>query len=322
MRCSTTGPGDCSPYSPNSRLFLNALYIDVGNDARISAWRDSPAVRDAIARLRGGDIVDYAAVAGLKWRGAARGVRGLQGRSARAAAQDFDGISRRARAAAVAVRLLRGAAAQIQQAVVGMAGGMAAARRCQMRVLRRGRRGRDRIRRIRAMDRRPAARAPARRARAPARHEGRALSRRRRRRAVRRLRCLERAGGDFAPSRVGAPPDPLNTAGQNWGLAGFNAAGLEMQSFEPYPRDAAGLDAPCRRDPARSCAGPEAALSGAARVRRARRRLCADAVRGAAGGDRAGKRGASLRGDRRGPRHRAGRISRDRWPIGASGRTR
>ena len=28
---------------------------------------------------------------------------------------------------------------------------------------------------------------------------------------------------------VGAPPDPLNTAGQDWGLAGFNAAGLEIQ---------------------------------------------------------------------------------------------
>jgi len=33
---------------------------------------------------------------------------------------------------------------------------------------------------------------------------------------------------------VGAPPDPLMPAGQNWGLAGFNAAGLELTSFEPY----------------------------------------------------------------------------------------
>ncbi|NPU09383.1 4-alpha-glucanotransferase [Bradyrhizobium sp. 83002] len=33
---------------------------------------------------------------------------------------------------------------------------------------------------------------------------------------------------------VGAPPDPLNTVGQNWGLAGFNAPGLELKNFEPF----------------------------------------------------------------------------------------
>ena len=35
---------------------------------------------------------------------------------------------------------------------------------------------------------------------------------------------------------VGAPPDVLNTAGQNWGLAGFNPAGLEDRQFKPFRR--------------------------------------------------------------------------------------
>lgn len=33
---------------------------------------------------------------------------------------------------------------------------------------------------------------------------------------------------------VGAPPDLLNTAGQDWGLAGFNPVGLERRAFEPF----------------------------------------------------------------------------------------
>ena len=40
----------------------------------------------------------------------------------------------------------------------------------------------------------------------------------------------------LAGMAVGAPPDALNTAGQNWGLAGFNPAGLEEQLFEPFRR--------------------------------------------------------------------------------------
>src|SRR3954449_3567926 len=33
---------------------------------------------------------------------------------------------------------------------------------------------------------------------------------------------------------VGAPPDVLNTAGQDWGLAGCNTAGLEAKWFQPF----------------------------------------------------------------------------------------
>lgn len=33
---------------------------------------------------------------------------------------------------------------------------------------------------------------------------------------------------------VGAPPDVMNTGGQNWGLAGFNPVGLEADEFRPF----------------------------------------------------------------------------------------
>ena len=58
-------PGDCSPYSPNSRLFLNALYIDVEKVPGFQRGQENSA---GLAKLRQGDIVDYVAVAGLKWR--------------------------------------------------------------------------------------------------------------------------------------------------------------------------------------------------------------------------------------------------------------
>ncbi|MGB3867324.1 MAG: 4-alpha-glucanotransferase, partial [Xanthobacteraceae bacterium] len=60
-------PGDCSPYAPNSRLFLNPLYIDV------EAMPECPAMfavehRAALQRARDSALVDYATVADLKWR--------------------------------------------------------------------------------------------------------------------------------------------------------------------------------------------------------------------------------------------------------------
>src|ERR1700738_4324860 len=58
-------PGDCSPYSPNSRLFLNALYIDV---EKLPEFRLDPETKTALTRVRAFDVVDYVAVAGLKWQ--------------------------------------------------------------------------------------------------------------------------------------------------------------------------------------------------------------------------------------------------------------
>src|SRR4029079_13446182 len=58
-------PGDCSPYSPNSRLFLNALYVSVET---IPEFRIDAETSHALARVREGEMIDYVAVAGLKWR--------------------------------------------------------------------------------------------------------------------------------------------------------------------------------------------------------------------------------------------------------------
>src|SRR5262245_20870418 len=60
-------PADCSPYSPNSRLFLNPLYIDVEAIPEFSADLVPDAAATA-ARLREGDRVPYADMAALKWR--------------------------------------------------------------------------------------------------------------------------------------------------------------------------------------------------------------------------------------------------------------
>ncbi|SFI21982.1 4-alpha-glucanotransferase [Bradyrhizobium sp. cf659] len=59
-------PADCSPYSPNSRLFLNPLYIDVEAIPEFAADLVPDAAATA-ARLREGDRVPYADMAALKW---------------------------------------------------------------------------------------------------------------------------------------------------------------------------------------------------------------------------------------------------------------
>jgi 4-alpha-glucanotransferase len=56
-------PADCSPYSPNSRLFLNALYIDVEKAPGYQGGID----RAELKAVRQSEHVDYKNVAALKW---------------------------------------------------------------------------------------------------------------------------------------------------------------------------------------------------------------------------------------------------------------
>ncbi len=226
-------PADCSPYSPNSRLFLNALYIDV---EQIPGFQPGALAESAgaIARLRAGDIVDYKGVAELKWRALRAAFETFRAYPAAGRSQDFDAF--RAERAPLLSRfacfeVLRHKfnkpwwewpeqwrqpnAAQCTELRQGPdAAEVEFVEFVQWAADRQLRACRDLAGKL----------------------------------GMKVGLYLDVAVGvqsdgfdawneQTAISRhlaVGAPPDPLNLAGQNWGLAGFNAAGLELQSFEPY----------------------------------------------------------------------------------------
>jgi 4-alpha-glucanotransferase len=226
-------PSDCSPYSPNSRLFLNALYIDVEKLPEFSPKMLADD-DDILLRLRQSDVVDYATLAELKWR------------ALRSAFKAFKaGAKPRRRVAFAKFRAERGAILS---------------RFACFEVLRH--------RFSRPWWEWPAEWQQPDDAKSAALHAGPDRSEiefvkfvqwcaDQQLRSCRDLAArlgmkvglyLDVAVGvqadgfdawqeQVAISRhlaVGAPPDPLNTAGQNWGLAGFNAAGLEVRAFEPF----------------------------------------------------------------------------------------
>ncbi|MFC0240076.1 4-alpha-glucanotransferase [Rhodopseudomonas telluris] len=226
-------PGDCSPYSPNSRLFLNPLYIDVAQLPEFEL-ADLPGAEQAAALLRDAELIDYHAVADLKWRAlrsAYERFRTAPDPSRRAAFEAF----RRERAPLLTrfacFEALRHKFAkpwwewptEWQQPDDA-----------RFEQLREGPDGAeiefveyvqwcadDQLRACRDL--------------AASRGMDVGL-------------YLDVAVGvqsdgfdawneQLAISRhlsVGAPPDQLNSAGQNWGLAGFNAAGLELTGFAPF----------------------------------------------------------------------------------------
>ncbi|WP_426613991.1 4-alpha-glucanotransferase [Bradyrhizobium sp. McL0616] len=226
-------PGDCSPYSPNSRLFLNPLYIDVEAIPEFSADL-VPAAAVTAARLRAGDRVPYVEMAALKWLGLRAAFDGFVKSASAVRRNQFDAFR-----ADRAPLLSRFACFEVlrhrftgpwwewppewQQPEAAKCAGL--------------RNGRDKhdVEFVEFVQWTADSQLSA--AKELASQLG-----------MRVGLYLDVAVGvqsngfdawneQTAISRhlaVGAPPDVLNTVGQDWGLAGFNAGGLEAQSFVPF----------------------------------------------------------------------------------------
>jgi 4-alpha-glucanotransferase len=224
-------PGDCSPYAPNSRLFLNPLYVDV---EKLPGFQRAIESKGAVAGLRANETVDYAAVAELKWRALRFAFDTFKASPKGERKQDFEKFC-----AERAPLLSRFACFEVLRHKFGKPWWewpeewrQPDEPKCAS--LRRGNDATE-IEFVEfvqwAADR-----------------QLQACKELAERLGMKVGLYLDVAVGvqcdgfdawneQSAISRhlsVGAPPDPLNTAGQNWGLAGFNAAGLELQSFEPY----------------------------------------------------------------------------------------
>jgi len=223
-------PTDCSPYSPNSRLFLNALYIDV---EAIPEYR-APADRETIARLRQTSMVDYAGVAELKWRALRAAFENFRTKASAARRQELEKF----RAEQGALLSHFACFETLRHRFKGPWWEWPVEwRRPDEHKCAELRNGPDRseIELVEFVQWIADRQLGACKALAVARGMKVGL-------------YLDVAVGvqadgfdawneQEAISRhlaVGAPPDPLNTLGQNWGLAGFNAAGLEIKSFEPF----------------------------------------------------------------------------------------
>jgi 4-alpha-glucanotransferase len=224
-------PADCSPYSPNSRLFLNPLYIDV---EQIPEFEPGNEVHKAAARLREGHFVDYKGVAELKWRALRAAFEKFRAQPAKGRREDFDGFR-----AERAPLLSRFACFEVLRHKFDhpwweWPAEWRAPDDAKCAELRHGEQAGE-IEFVEFLQ--WTADRQLRDCRNLAARLGMSVG------LYLDVAVGVQSGGfdawneQTAISRhlsVGAPPDPLNLAGQNWGLAGFNAAGLELQLFEPY----------------------------------------------------------------------------------------
>jgi 4-alpha-glucanotransferase len=225
-------PEQSSPYSPNSRLFLNVLYIDVGAIPEFPGLRASGLEPD-VRRARSSAQVDYAAIGNAKQRGLRLAYEHFRQHAKPARGRDYEAFCKERgedllRFAAFEVlrhrfqrvwwewpeewrrpnpeslKTLRetdGEEIGFHQYTQWIADRQLAA--CQKLATQRG------MPIGLYLDLAVGVQAGS-------------------------ADVWSHQGAMLASLSVGAPPDLLNTAGQNWGLAGFNPAGLEARELEPF----------------------------------------------------------------------------------------
>ncbi|WP_407187893.1 4-alpha-glucanotransferase [Bradyrhizobium centrosematis] len=226
-------PADCSPYSPNSRLFLNPLYIDVEAIPEFSADLVPDAAATA-ARLRQGDHVPYADMAALKWLGLRAAYNSFVTSASASRRKAFDAF-RAARAPLLSrFACFEALRHRFNRPWWEWPSEWQQPDETKCAELRNGPDKRE-VEFVEFVQWTADSQL----------HAAKELASQLGMRVGLYLDVavgVQSNGFDAwneqtAISRhlaVGAPPDVLNTIGQDWGLAGFNAGGLEAQSFVPF----------------------------------------------------------------------------------------
>jgi len=223
-------PTDCSPYSPNSRLFLNGLYIDA---ERAPGYQPIPE-GDALAWLRQSSSVDYAGVAALKWRALRSAFEKFRADPNAALRKDLDAFRAEQGALLSHFACFEALRHRFKGAWWQWPDEWRKPDEARCAALRAGP-DKGEVEFVEYVQ-------------WIADHQLGGCKKLAETLGMKVGLYLDVAVGvqpdgfdawneQVAISRqlgVGAPPDPLNTLGQSWGLAGFNAAGLEMSLLEPF----------------------------------------------------------------------------------------
>jgi 4-alpha-glucanotransferase len=221
-----------SPYSPNSRLFLNPLYIDIEAVEEFDRGHAAHLAAD-IARLRDAELVDYGAVAALKIAALRAAYRSFAVNGSRERGQDFAAYRQERGRELENFATFETLRAQHSGAWWEWPDEWRAPTHDALRKIREGHPDDIRFHEFLQWN----AERQLERCRDVARRHGLAIGL-----YLDTAIGVDAGGADAWMAQgivlrglsVGAPPDQFNPAGQDWGLTAYNPHGLVASRFEPF----------------------------------------------------------------------------------------